>query len=250
MSQQPPDLILLDLDMPGLGGFEVCRRIKSDLRYRLLPIVILTGQEASEARLRAWDLGADDFWNKPFQAVDIVARCRSLLRVKELIDELDSAQAVVFSLARAIEAKNRYTRGHSDRVTAYALALGERLGLPESDGDWLRNGGAWHDLGKIAVPDAIFDKPGRLTGDEFDIVKRHLLEGVRIVEPLRSIREALPLIRWPHERLDGKGYPEGLFGGSIALLARILSVADVYDALASERPYRSAMPLAQCLEIL
>ena len=246
----PPDLILLDLDMPRLGGYEVCRTVKQDSATRLTPVVILTGRNESEARLRAWELGADDFLTKPFQTVEVLARCRSLLRVKGLVDELDSAQSVLFALARTLEAKSRYTHGHTERVTAYALALAAQVGLPEGEREVLRRGAALHDIGKIAVPDAILDKPGRLTAEEYEVIKRHPAEGVRIVEPLRSLRDTIPLVRWHHERLDGKGYPDGLYGGAIPLLARILAVADVYDALSSERPYRPALPPAECLRLL
>ena len=248
--QRPPDLVLLDLDMPELGGFEVCRQIKQDPQLRLTPVVIITAQSAAEARLRAWEQGADDFLNKPFAPVEVVARCRSLLRVKSLIDELDCAQSVVFALARAIEAKSPYTQGHSERVTVFALALAARLGLSTRDSDVLRRGGSLHDIGKIAIPDSILNKPAKLTPEEYQLVKSHPLEGVRIVDRLRSVRDAVPLIRWHHERLDGGGYPDGLFGGGIPLLVRVLAVADVYDALASERPYRPGMPLEQCLAVM
>ncbi|HEV3142375.1 MAG TPA: HD domain-containing phosphohydrolase [Gemmataceae bacterium] len=245
-----PDLILLDLEMPRLGGFEVCRQVKSDPRTHLIPVVIITGLNALETRLQAWELGADDFLTKPFQAMEVVARCRSLMRAKELVDELDSAHSVVFALARAMEAKSRYTQGHTERVTAFALAVADRHGLSEEEKKPLRRGAALHDIGKIAIPDAILNKPGRLTPEEYEIVKQHPIAGIRIVEPLRSIRDAIPMIRWHHERLDGGGYPDGLFGAAIPLLARLLAVADVYDALASERPYRPALSLPECLREL
>ena len=229
----PPDLVLLDLDMPGLGGFEVCRRLKTDPATRLVPVVILTGGGSADARLRAWDLGADEFLAKPFHTVEVAARCRSLLRVKSLVDELDSAQAVVFAFARAVDAKCSYTLGHSERVTGYAVRLAERVGLPAAEREILRRGAMLHDVGKISTPDAVLNKPGKLTAEEYDVIKQHPLQGVRIVEPLKSLREALPLIRWHHERLDGRGYPDGLFGGSIPLAVRVLAVADVFDALAS-----------------
>jgi len=245
-----PDLILTDLDMPHLNGYDVCRQIKQDSATRLIPVVIITGRDAQEARLKAWELGADDFLTKPFQSVEVLARCRSLLRVKRLVDELDSAEAVMFAFARAVEAKCRYTWGHSERVTTYALELARQTGISQTDQEVLRKGGLLHDIGKINMPDAILNKPGALTTGEYDIVKSHPVQGVRIVEPLRSIRDAIPLIRWHHERMDGKGYPDGLFGGSIPLLARILAVADIFDALSSERPYRPALPLPMCLDIL
>ncbi len=245
-----PELILLDLDLPYLDGYEVCRQLKGDPATRWIPIVIISAQVASEAKLRAWDLGADEFLTKPFQCVEVVARCRSLLRVKSLLDDLDSAEAVVFAFARAVEAKSSYTQGHAERVTTYALALAAAVDLPAEQRAVLRKGALLHDIGKISVPDAVLDKPGPLTRDEFDIVKQHTVQGARIVEPLRSIRDTIPLIRWHHERMDGLGYPDGLAGECIPPVVRILSVADVYDSLASARPYRTAMPHARCLEIL
>jgi putative two-component system response regulator len=245
-----PDLIVLDLDMPRLNGYEVCRRVKQDPVTRLIPIVIITADDAFDAKLRAWELGADDFLGKPLHVVELVARCRSLLRVKRLIDELDTAAAVVFALARTLEAKSPYTQGHSERVTLYALALADAVGVGPPERETLRKGSLLHDLGKISIPDAILDKPGRLTTDEYELVKRHTLQGARIVEPLRSLREAVPLIRWHHERRDGRGYPDGLRGDDIPELVRILAIADVYDSLASKRPYRGALPHATCLEML
>jgi len=156
----------------------------------------------------------------------------------------------VFAFARAVEAKCRYTWGHSERVASYALALAQQMGVSGAEQEVLRKGATLHDVGKINIPDAILNKPDTLTAEEYDIVKQHPVQGVRIVEPLRSIRETIPLIRWHHERMDGNGYPDGLFGGAIPLLTRILAVADVFDALSSERPYRPALPLLECLDIL
>jgi putative two-component system response regulator len=250
VAQAPPDLVLLDLEMPGMDGFEVCRRLKGDPATQFIPIVIVTGQGSFYARLRAWELGADDFLSKPYQGVEVRARCRSLLRLKALVDELDSAEAVVFALARTVEAKSPYTQGHAARVTGLALALARYLGLPQGDWDTLRKGALLHDLGKLMVPDAVLDKPARLTPEEYALVKQHPAEGARIVEPLRSVRDCVPLIRWHHERLDGHGYPDGLYGGAIPLLARLLAVADVFDALSSPRPYRPALPEVECLHIM
>jgi putative two-component system response regulator len=246
----PPDLILTDLDMPYVNGFEVCRQIKSDPATRLLPVLIITGRDAREARMQSWEIGADDFLTKPFDTLEVLARCRSLLRVKRLTDELDSAKSVLFAFARAVEAKSPHTWGHSERVTGYAMSLAKRIGLGEAECDVLRMGAMVHDIGKINIPDAILNKPGSLTDEEYSTVKQHPLQGVRIVEPLRSLREVIPIVRWHHERLDGRGYPDGLFGGSIPLLARIVSVADVFDALSSRRPYRPAMPHEHCLDLL
>lgn len=245
-----PDLILLDLDMPRVDGYEVCRRVKNEPATRLVPIVIVTAQNAFEAKLKAWELGADDFITKPFQCLEVVARCRSLLRIKRLVEERDSAEAVVFAFARVVEAKSPYTHGHSERVAAYAMTLAAEVNLPEEQWETLRKGALLHDIGKVSVPDAILDKPETLTTAEFEIMKQHTVQGARIAEPLRSVRDAVPMIRWHHERLDGRGYPDGLFGAAIPFMVRILSVADVYDSLSSARPYRGAIPHKQCLEIL
>src|SRR6266851_568129 len=210
LAQEPPDLILLDLGLPLLDGYEVCRHIKQDLRTRLVPVVILTAQDPVETRLRVWDVGADEFISKPIQSVELLARCQSLLRSKRLTDELETAQSVLFALARAVEAKSAYTHGHAERVAAYALLLADEIHLDRRRREVLRQGALLHDIGKISVPDAILDKPGSLTVDEYEIVKQHTVQGARIVEPLRSLRETVPLIRSHHERLDGKGYPDGL----------------------------------------
>ncbi len=250
IAQNAPDLVLLDLDMPLMGGYEVCRRLKEAPATQLIPVIILTGQSSAEARLRGWELGADEFLTKPFHFVDVRARCRSLLRVKRLVDDLDSAQSVVFALARAVEAKSPFTQGHAERVMNFAQALSTHLKLSPAEQAILSRGSVLHDIGKISTPDAILDKPGPLTAAEFEIVKLHPAQGARIVEPLRSIRETVPLIRWHHERMDGAGYPDGLVANQIPLLVRILSIADVYDALSSNRPYRSAMSQARCLELM
>ena len=250
VAEAVPDLVVLDLDMPRMGGFEVCFRLKQAPSTRLLPILVLTALEPKEVRVPAWELGADEFLTKPAHHHDVLTRCRALLRVKRLTDELDSAEAVVFAFARAVEAKSSYTRGHADRVTNYALALAAQVGLANSDVEILRQGSVLHDIGKINLPDAILDKPGPLTEEEYSLVKQHPVQGVRILEPLRSVRVLLPLVRWHHERIDGCGYPDGLRGEAIPLLVRILSVADIYDAVSSDRPYREAMTQAQAIGIL
>jgi putative two-component system response regulator len=250
VADSPPDLILLDLDLPRLNGDEICRRLKSNPATQLIPIVMVTAQGALQNRLDAWDYGADDFLAKPFHLVEVLARCRSLLRIKRLVEERDSAEAVVFALARAVEAKSPYTHGHSERVVASTLALAEHLDLPACERETLRKGALLHDIGKISIPDDILNKPDKLTAEEYEIVKSHAAQGAHIVEPLHSMRDAVPLIRWHHERLDGKGYPDGLRGGAIPLLVRILSVADVYDSLSSDRPYRDSLPHELCVDLL
>jgi putative two-component system response regulator len=250
IARERPDLILLDLDIPHIPGDQLCRRLKNDPATHLIPIIIITGQSDIECKLAAWGYGADDFLIKPLHVMEVIARCRSLLRIKQLIEERDSAEAVVFALARTVEAKSLFTHGHSERVMRYALSLADAVGVTSHEREVLRKGALLHDIGKISVPDAILDKPGKLTVAEFEVIKTHPAQGAHIVEPLHSLRETLPLIRSHHERLDGQGYPDGLRGEDIPRLVRILSVADVYDALSSERPYRQSIPHATCLEML
>jgi putative two-component system response regulator len=246
----PPDLVLLDLGLPGLGGIEVCRRLKANPTTRLIPVLVLTGEDPATARLGAWEAGADEYLTTPARAADVAARARSLLRLKAAQDELDSAQATLSAFARAVEAKCPSTLGHTERVTDLAVRLACRVGLSTADRETVRRGALLHDIGKISIPDAVLNKPAKLTADEFAVVKRHPMEGVRIVEPLRSLRATLPLIRWHHERANGTGYPDGLTGEAIPRSARLLAVADVYDALHSHRPYRPAMSHDESLTVM
>ncbi len=245
-----PDLILLDLDLPIIPGDEVCRRLKRDPRTRWIPIIMVTAMNDSVHRIAAWEDGADEYLTKPFHLVEVMARCRSLLRIRQLIEERDSAEAVVFALARAVEAKSWFTHGHSERVTNLCIQLAEVVGLPNDKIEVLRKEALLHDIGKISIPDAILNKPGPLTCQEYEIIREHPVQGAHIVEPLVSVRTAVPLIRWHHERLDGQGYPDGLCGDEIPLLVRILSVCDIYDSLSSDRPYRAPIPHEVCLEML
>lgn len=250
IAARPPELVLLDLGLPGLGGLEVCRRLKANPVTRLIPVLVLTGEDPAQGRVGAWEAGADEYLTKPARAADVAARVRSLLRLKAAQDELDSAQASLSAFARAVEAKCPSTLGHTERVTDLAVRLACRVGMSAADRETVRRGALLHDIGKISIPDAVLNKPGRLTVEEFAVVKRHPMEGVRIVEPLRSLRATIPLIRWHHERGNGSGYPDGLAGEAIPRAARLVAVADVYDALHSHRPYRPAMTHAESLAVM
>ena len=238
---QDIDLALLDVMMPGLTGFDVCQMIKSDPETRLIPIVLVTGLDSTNDRIRGIEFGADDFLSKPVNREELLARVRSLLRLKHFTDELENAETVLFSLALGVEAKDPYTEGHCQRLAKYSVALGERLGLPEAQLVALRRGGVLHDVGKIAVPEQILLKPGPLTLEERKIMEAHPVTGERICAPLKSLRFVLPIIRHHHEKVDGSGYPDGLKGDQIPLTARILTTVDIYDALTTDRPYRKAL---------
>ncbi len=247
---EPPDLVLLDVQMPHMDGYEVCRRIKAGPRGRLLPVVMITALDRTNDRVKALESGADDFMSKPVERVELVARVRSALRLKALYDTLDSAEQVIFALAAAVEAKDSYTEKHTARVAETARLLGARLGLPQPALDALYRGGLVHDIGKIGVPDAILLKPGPLNAQELAVMRTHPALGESIVKPLRSGTNLLPIIRNHHEHFDGTGYPDGLRGQQIPRLARIVSVCDAYDAMVTDRPYRLRRSLDEATAVM
>jgi putative two-component system response regulator len=250
VARELPDLILLDVMMPGIDGFEVCRLLKSDPTTRLIPVVLVTALRGTDDKVRGIDAGADDFLSKPFSPHELRARVRSLIRLKRYTDDLDSAESVIISLALTIEARDPYTDGHCQRLASYATTLGARLGLPQSDLTTLRRGGFLHDVGKVGIPDAVLLKPGRLTPAEFDLLKQHTVIGERLCGELRALRDVRPIVRSHHERLDGSGYPDGLRGDAIPLLAQIIAVVDVFDALTTPRPYKPSFPVERAHEEL
>jgi putative two-component system response regulator len=244
------DLVLLDVMMPHLNGFEVCRKIKSNPETYLIPIVLVTALSDKKDRIEGIEAGADDFLTRPVDRAELLARVGSLLKLKYRTDELERAESVLFALAESIEGKDPYTHGHCERLSDYSAHLGEHLGLAEDQIVALRRAGIVHDVGKVAVPDAILLKPGKLTELEWEVMREHPVVGERICGPLKSFRLVLPVIRHHHEKLDGSGYPDGLRGDAIPITARILQIVDVYDALTTERPYKRAFSITDALQTM
>lgn len=245
-----PDLVLTDVHLGAMSGIELCARLKADPRYELMPVVILTAVGDLEARVAGLAAGADDFFTKPVEFVELRTRLAALLRVKMLLGQLERAEAVITTLALTIEARDPYTLGHCDRLSRYAVALGQALGLDHEMLRALRLGGYLHDLGKIAVPDGILLKPGPLDPMEQERIRAHPGAGSDLVLGLRSMELVRPIMRHHHEKWDGSGYPDGLKGAAIPLGARIISVVDVFDALHTERPYKAALPRSEAVSLL
>ncbi len=246
--QLQPDLVLLHDTLPDICGFDLCRRIVGNPFNHHIPVVLVKPSSDPADVFRGREAGAADFWGRSTSLGEVISRVQSLLRLKSYIDE--QAKSVVLSLARSIEAKRPLMDGHSDRMANYAEQLGRSLDLPEDDLQELRVACLLHDVGKVAVPDEILLKPGALNAEEIEIVRQHPAIGEDICAPLKSLRRILPVIRHHHERMDGSGYPDGLCGHEIPLMARIVQIADIYDALITDRPYRDALSLEDALETL
>jgi putative two-component system response regulator len=239
------DLALLDVKMPRYSGYAVCQRIKFDSATRLMPVILLTGLDTLHDRVEGIECGADDFISKPVHREELLARVRSLLKLKEFTDELDNAATVLSVLARNIEEKDPDKQGHGDRLSKYCSGLAQRLALPDEHRIALDRALIVHDIGKIAVPEHILLRRGSITPEERKLVQAHCDTGERICSPLKSLRDLLPLIRHHHEHLDGSGYPDGIGGDDLPVTVRILSVVDVYDALTTDRPFRRALPIPE-----
>jgi len=250
IAARPPDVVILDVKLPGLSGFDVCRQLKQDVVTRLLPIIIVTGLHAQEERAEGLDAGADDFLTKPVDTFELLARVRSLVRMKKYTDDLDSASAILTTLATMIEARDRYGAGHCYRMANYATSLGRALKIPNDDLRVLYRGGFLHDIGMLAIPDAVVRKEGPLSSEEFEAVKMHTVVGDSLCENLRSLQAIRPVIRWHHERIDGSGYPDGLRGDQIPIVAQIVGIVDIYEALTTERPYQRPHALEGAVGVL
>jgi putative two-component system response regulator len=250
IDRQPPDMVLLDVTLPGLSGFDVCRTVRLKNSCELLPIALITGMSDSVSRIRGLEAGADDFVSKPFEPEVLLARIRSLLRVKRLTDQLERTENVIFAIARTVEARDAYTDAHLWRMAEYSRTMAKALGSSPEDSRFAWYGGLLHDIGKIGIDDNVLKKPGALTEAEFAEVKRHPDVGANIVSSLRFAPVVAPIIRGHHERWDGRGYPQGLSGQEIPFAARIVSVADAWDAMTTDRPYRPALPHEEAIRRL
>jgi putative two-component system response regulator len=244
------DLVLLESRIPGMDGLEVCRRIRRDGAHRLLPIVLISDRDDTANRVAALNAGADDCLSRPLERNEVVARVRSMLKLKSIRDRLEDVRQVIFALAKAAEAKDQFTLEHAERVADSSSELARRLKMPPEAIEQIRVGALIHDVGKLAVPDHVLNKPGPLTAAEFEMVKTHPVVGSEIVSALAAQRHLQAIVRNHHERYDGKGYPDGLAAETIPIAARMVAVCDSYDAMVNQRPYRPAMSHAEAVATL
>jgi putative two-component system response regulator len=244
------DLVIVDLMLPEMSGPELCRWMKADRRTQLIPVLMVTNVQGVENEIAGISSGADEFLIKPLHPAVVRTRIRAMLRNKALVDSLEEAETILFALAQTVEQRDVYTGQHCQRLAVASVRLGEALGLSQSDLTALYRGGYLHDIGKISIPDAILFKQGLLSEAEWEVMRSHPIRGEEICQPMKSLWPVLPIIRNHHERWDGTGYPDGLAGEDIPLLARILQVADIYDALITERPYKPALSHDQAFALM
>ena len=244
------DLVVVDLILPEMSGPDLCRLIKGNRHTQLIPVLMLTSVQGVENEIAGISSGADEFLLKPLHPTVLRTRIRAMLRNKALFDSLDEAETILFALAQSVERRDPSTGQHCERLASYSVALGMALGLENSQLLALHRGGYLHDIGKISVPDAILFKPGKLTAEEWAIMRAHTVNGEAICRPMKTLGPVLPIIRGHHERWDGSGYPDGLRGEEIPLLPRILQVTDIYDALTTVRSYKPALSHDQAIQTL
>jgi cyclic di-GMP phosphodiesterase len=238
--ERAPDLVLLDLSLPRIDGYEICRRLRLDPMTATLPVIVITAHTALDDMVAALDAGADDFLAKPVQQVELLARMRSAIRLRRSITSLERATQIVAALANAVEAKDVGLVHHCRWLAHHAARVGVQVGLRGEELEAVAYGALLHDVGKIGVPEHLLRKEGPLSEEEWLVMRRHPEIGERICSPLQASRVFAPIIRHHHERFNGKGYPDGLRGEQIPLGARIVAVADAYEAMVHGRPYQPA----------
>jgi putative two-component system response regulator len=244
------DAVLLDRSMPGMDGYAVLRYIRSTMDDPLLPVIVVAAQGGSDDVSQALGLGATDFLRKPYDPLELIARVDAAVAHKRLTDQLEDAESILFAQARMAEARDHHTGDHIARVARNALVFGHALGLPTNDLLVLRSGAVLHDIGKLGIPDAVLLKPGRLNDAEWAVMKNHTVIGELLVSGMRRMQPASEIIRSHHERWDGSGYPDGLHGEAIPLLARVFQLVDIHDALVYARPYKAALSIVEVGRIL
>lgn len=249
IEESPPDLVLLDLMMPKVSGYEVCQSIKKNKKTQLIPVIVVTALKDLGDKIKAIEIGADDFLMKPFNKLELITRIKSLLKLKELYDDVEMSEDIIFTLAEMLEAKDIYTRGHSERVARYSVALAKFVGLPEQEQELIRRGALLHDIGKIGVREGVLNKPEKLSQEELAHIRSHPARGCEICKTLKSLQNSLSIIRHHHERADGRGYPDSIELGEISMGARIVSIVDSYDAMTSNRPYRKGIAPTEAIKI-
>lgn len=236
-----PHAILLDLGLSKIDGFEVCRRLKADIQFRLIPVIALTSMDSNEEKMKAVEAGADEFLTKPVNRAELTVRLRSLMRMHRFNQELIGVESVAFALARAVASKDGYSNSHVEEVANYAAKFGEYLQMDPAELKILKYGAILHNVGKIAIPDSVLEKTGPLTPREKALFQQHPRVGCDICAPLKPLKPILPIIRHHKEHWDGTGFPDGLHENEIPLGAQIVGIVDVYAALTNDRPYRPAV---------
>lgn len=250
IKENPPDLILSEIAIRHINGFDLCRYIKQDPLTKDIPVILITGLQRPDDKIKGIQSGANDFIGKPYDPTELKVRVSSALEMKNLQATLVNVDEVIFAFARAVEARDPYTRGHSERVGRYAMKFAGALGLDPAYQSVLMNGAILHDIGKIGVRDSVLLKDGQLTPEEFEEIKKHPAIGLQICAPLKSSRPLLNIIAYHHEKMDGTGYPYGLIGNTIPFESRITAITDTFDALTSDRPYRKALRTVEACHIL
>jgi len=250
IKEDKPDLIIINTTTAGIDGYSVLSIVKSSPDTHNIPIILTTAMEGAEDRAKSLEKGADDFLIKPFDPAELQGKVKTLLRIKSLQDELTRVRQFLVSMAQIMEDKSEYWAGHSRRIAGYAVRLARKDLLHPSWLEEVKIAALLHDIGKSTIKESIFLKPGKLTAEELEMVKSHPAAGEKMCAVLTSLKPVLPIIRHHHERFDGGGYPDGLKGSEIPLGARIIAVADGYDALTSERPFRQANSPLEAVNIL